>query len=158
MFSKEFEKVAKEHLVGGKGDNKKDSEFDKEELKEGSEHEKEHTKNKKVAKEIAKDHLSEDKKYYEKLEKMEKKSAAKGGNIVRAAEHVGLGALMAPSAMELMRKKPKNMTPQQEQEHKHNRFKAGAEVAGLGTLMGAVEAGHPGSLVNKGIKRLIRKR
>lgn len=69
-----IEKVAKkkEVLPGGKGDKKPDSAFKKESLKKGMKVESEHTKNKKVQKEIAKDHLTEDPKYYEKLEKVEK--------------------------------------------------------------------------------------
>ena len=70
-------KSAKEILHGGEGDNKKDDEFDKKELVKGMDHEREHTTSKKIQKEIAKDHLTEDPEYYEKLEKIEKKSVDK---------------------------------------------------------------------------------
>lgn len=62
-------------LFGGKADDKGDKIFPKKELEEGAKHEKEHTTDKGVAKEIAKDHLVDDKKYYNKLEKIEKKDA-----------------------------------------------------------------------------------
>lgn len=63
-------------VKGGIADRKKESDFDSKSLKKGEKVEEEHTKDKKVAKEIASDHLTEDPKYYEKLKKMEKKSAA----------------------------------------------------------------------------------
>jgi hypothetical protein len=61
-------------LPGGEGDNKKDTQFDSEQLTEGKEHESEHTNSKEIAKEIAKDHLTEDPKYYSKIEKIEKEA------------------------------------------------------------------------------------
>ncbi len=61
-----------EELVGGLGDGKKDSEFDPEQLEKGIEVEKEHTPDIAIRKEIAKDHLMEDDRYYDYLEKMEK--------------------------------------------------------------------------------------
>lgn len=73
-----FDKFSKDLLPGGKGDDKPDSAFDKGELAEGSKHEKEHTKSKALSKEIAKDHLTEDPKYYDKLEKVEKKANTAG--------------------------------------------------------------------------------
>lgn len=76
-FSKSFMKIS-EVLHGGKADDVPDKEFDKKELKKGMKHEKEHTKNKSIAKEIAKDHIVEDKKYYEHLEKVEKMAFAQG--------------------------------------------------------------------------------
>lgn len=76
MFGSGFEKKAKEALKGGKADGMPDKCFEKGELKKGKKHEAEHTKSKKAQKEIAKDHLAEDDDYYEKLEKMEKKSSA----------------------------------------------------------------------------------
>jgi hypothetical protein len=47
--------------------------YDKTQLAAGKKVEKEHTNNKKVQKIIAKNHLDEDKKYYKKLKKVEKK-------------------------------------------------------------------------------------
>jgi hypothetical protein len=62
----------KEILTGGKGDDRPDSDFDPKQLKEGMKVEAEHTPCKRCRKEISKDHLTEDKKYYIKLKKMEK--------------------------------------------------------------------------------------
>jgi hypothetical protein len=59
----------KEKLKGGEADGMPDRKFPKKELKHGMEEEKEHSKDKGVQKEIAKDHLSEDKGYYNKLDK-----------------------------------------------------------------------------------------
>lgn len=66
-------RLAKEELDGGMADGKSDKEFDKRQLQKGVKTEMEHTNDKKKAKEIAKDHLTEDKKYYNHLEEMEKK-------------------------------------------------------------------------------------
>jgi len=63
----------KESIVGGLGDNKTDTSFNKTQLEKGIKVEREHTNNPKIAKEIAKDHLTEDKEYYKKLAKIEKK-------------------------------------------------------------------------------------
>jgi hypothetical protein len=62
-------------LPGGLGDRRKLTDFPREEVQEGKKVEREHTNNPRVAAEIAKDHLTEDVRYYEKLEKMEKESA-----------------------------------------------------------------------------------
>lgn len=59
-------------LPGGLGDDKPDNVFAAAALTTGKKHEKEHTTNSAIAKEIAKDHLTEDPKYYQKLEKVEK--------------------------------------------------------------------------------------
>jgi hypothetical protein len=59
-----------EKLKGGLGDNKPDRLFIKKELRKGIAHEREHTKDKGLAREIAKDHLSEEKHYYSKLDKV----------------------------------------------------------------------------------------
>jgi len=50
-----------------------DSMFDSKQIEKGIKVELEHTSNKSIAKEIVKDHLSENPKYYDYLEKMEKK-------------------------------------------------------------------------------------
>ena len=63
----------REILVGGVGDNKPDKYFNTTQLRKGMRVEMEHTRNPKIAKEIAKDHLTEHKRYYIELEKMEKK-------------------------------------------------------------------------------------
>lgn len=53
----------------GKHNDVPDSKFNKSELKKGISSEKEHTGKEKIAKSIAKDHLSENPKYYTKLNK-----------------------------------------------------------------------------------------
>jgi hypothetical protein len=58
-------------LKGGLADNIKTSEFSKSQLKKGIKIEREHTTNAKIAQEIAEDHLMENPKYYDALEKME---------------------------------------------------------------------------------------
>lgn len=65
---KTAEEECKDMIPGGKGDHKDDDDFPKKELAKGRKVEKEHTKSKKKAKEIARDHLTEDKKYYSKLQ------------------------------------------------------------------------------------------
>lgn len=64
----------KDKIKGGLADKKKPSDFDPKALLKGQKVEMEHTSNKAVAKEIAMDHLTEDKKYYDKLETIEKKA------------------------------------------------------------------------------------
>jgi hypothetical protein len=51
--------------------------YDKKQLKKGMKIEGEHTTNKKVRANIAKNHLDEDKEYYKKLKKVERKRGAK---------------------------------------------------------------------------------
>lgn len=63
----------KDDIPGGEADKSKKSDFPKKELEEGKKHEKEHTSDPDKAEEIASDHIKEDKKYYNKLEKMEKR-------------------------------------------------------------------------------------
>ena len=69
-------KKAKDLLPGGQADNVSDAKFNKKKLRYAQKHEMEHTTNPGMAKELAKDHMLEDKNYYKKLEKIEKKSAA----------------------------------------------------------------------------------
>lgn len=69
-------KLAKELLHGGAADNLPDKTFSAVALLRGKKHEREHTNNDQIAKEIAKDHLSEDPRYYEKVEQIEKVSNA----------------------------------------------------------------------------------
>ena len=64
----------KDLIPGGLADNKSDKDFPKDQMRKGEKVEREHTSSKAIAKEIARDHLVEDKKYYDKLEKMEKKA------------------------------------------------------------------------------------
>jgi len=65
-------KISKEKIPGGLAEGKKPSDFDQKQLSKGTKVEQEHTKDKDVAREIAMDHITEDKKYYDKLDKMEK--------------------------------------------------------------------------------------
>ena len=66
-------KVIGEKLPGGLAKGKKDDEFDEKQLEKGIKVELEHSGDKEAAKEIAKDHLTENPKYYDHLEDMEKK-------------------------------------------------------------------------------------
>jgi hypothetical protein len=66
----------KEKLKGGLADYVPDSVFDKKDLEKGIKVEMEHTTDREIAKEIAKDHLLEDPKYYDKLEKIQKNPTA----------------------------------------------------------------------------------
>jgi len=59
-------------LPGGLADKKTPKDFDQKALKKGIKFELEHTDDHALAKEIAMDHLTEDPRYYEKLEQMEK--------------------------------------------------------------------------------------
>jgi hypothetical protein len=60
-----------EKIVGGLADFMSEKDFDQKALRKGMKHELEHTYDPEEAKEIAMDHLAEDPKYYEKLEKIE---------------------------------------------------------------------------------------
>ena len=62
----------KDQIPGGLADKKQPKDFDKKQLAKGKKVEMEHTDDPKKALEIAMDHLTEDSKYYDKLEKMEK--------------------------------------------------------------------------------------
>lgn len=62
----------RERLVGGRADWMPDSDFDQRALRKGMRVELEHTTDLSLAKEIAKDHLSEDPRYYDMLEQMER--------------------------------------------------------------------------------------
>mgnify|MGYP000851862646 CR=1 FL=1 len=72
---------AADQIPGGLGDEKKPSDFDKAQVEKGTRVEMEHTNDRAVAREIAVDHLTEDPKYYDKLEKIEKH----GGEITMGA-------------------------------------------------------------------------
>lgn len=77
-------------LEGGKADSIPESAFDPKSVERGARVEREHTVDKTIAKEIARDHLAEDPKYYEKLEKMEKKAYEYGALFaVKTAARVG---------------------------------------------------------------------
>ncbi len=63
----------KSYIKGGLSEGIPRSKFNKVQLRKGTKVEMEHTSNKKIAEEIARDHLTEDKNYYKKLAKMEKR-------------------------------------------------------------------------------------
>jgi hypothetical protein len=67
------QKRRKDKVPGGLADDKCTEDFDEEQLRKGMRVEMEHTNNKELAREIAMDHLVEHPKYYDELEKMEKK-------------------------------------------------------------------------------------
>ena len=64
-------------VPGGLADEKSPEDFDKDQLAKGAAIELEHTDNESLALEIAMDHLTEDSKYYDKLELMEKEAFRK---------------------------------------------------------------------------------
>lgn len=57
-------------LPGGTADFRSEKDFDPAQLQKGIKHELEHTNDPKIAKEIAMDHLAEDPKYYDNLERL----------------------------------------------------------------------------------------
>jgi len=59
-------------LSGGLADEMEPEDFEPVALRKGTLHEMEHTRDAAVAQEIAMDHLAEDPRYYEKLERMER--------------------------------------------------------------------------------------
>lgn len=63
----------KEQIPGGLAEGKTPPHFNEEQLEKGIKVEMEHTNSRAVAEEIAMDHLTEDAKYYDKLEKIEGK-------------------------------------------------------------------------------------
>jgi hypothetical protein len=67
----------KDKIPGGLSDKADPKDFDAKQLTKGTKVEMEHTDDPAIAKEIAMDHLSEDKDYYKKLEKMEKSASNK---------------------------------------------------------------------------------
>lgn len=67
-----FKEAWKDRLSGGLADKKQPSDFPASALQQGQRVEKEHTGEPALAKEIAMDHLSEDRRYYSKLKKVEK--------------------------------------------------------------------------------------
>jgi len=71
-------KAYRDQMPGGIGDKKQPSDFDPKALAKGIKVEMEHTDDSKIAQEIAIDHLTEDPKYYDKLEVMEKKASVVG--------------------------------------------------------------------------------
>jgi hypothetical protein len=64
----------KDVIKGGLADKKDPKDLPSDQLRMGKKVEQEHTSNKALAREIAMDHLVEDKHYYTKLKKMEKKA------------------------------------------------------------------------------------
>ena len=66
-------KRSKEEIPGGLSEGMDSSEFDSAQLAKGIRVEMEHTNSRTIAKEIAMDHLVENSKYYDKLEKIEDK-------------------------------------------------------------------------------------
>lgn len=90
-----MKKVAAEKLKGGLADGLPDKAFSSKSLKKGMKVEAEHTKSKRARREIAKDHLVEDPRYYDKLERMEKSAFSVGFEKVSAKIRVPGGARVA---------------------------------------------------------------
>lgn len=74
-FKKMTHEGSKDLIPGGLADKKEKSDFPADQMITGIDVEMEHTDDKDIAEEIAMDHLTEDKEYYTKLDKMEKGSA-----------------------------------------------------------------------------------
>jgi hypothetical protein len=73
------DEVSPEAVPGGLASGKSDSEFDPAQMEKGTKVELEHTGDTEKARDIAKDHLVENPKYYDYLEKMEEKADKEGG-------------------------------------------------------------------------------
>jgi len=73
QLEKAIENYKGDRIKGGKSDKMKVSDFPRKAIEQGIKVELEHTNNVNIALEIVMDHLSEDKKYYDKLKKMESK-------------------------------------------------------------------------------------
>lgn len=82
-------KEKKQKLKGGLGDKTNLSDFDAEEVKLGLKAEMEHTDDKDIANEIVADHLTEDPKYYSKLNKagLEEYKTGFGGGKMGNSKH-----------------------------------------------------------------------
>jgi hypothetical protein len=79
LFKQALDKLKGKHtdkLKGGLADDKKPSDFPAKAMDDGLHVELEHTDSRQLATEITMDHLTEDPKYYEKLEKMEAKTGS----------------------------------------------------------------------------------
>ena len=139
-------------VPGGLASGKPDSEFPQDQLEDGKEVEaKEHGGTPAIAKDIAKDHLVEDKKYYDHLEKME----ALGDRINKIAALVpqrqpGLGGVEGPlKLVDQQTGQPPTMAPSgAPQAGKPTAQPAavqpqGAPPAGAPTMPGAPMAGAP---------------
>lgn len=81
----------KDQLPGGLADKKKPHQFPPDQIDKGVKVEMEHTNDPAKALEIAMDHLTEDRRYYDKLEVMEKKAFWKGfvGKYLKAKNREG---------------------------------------------------------------------
>jgi len=66
-----YDRRSKDKLPGGLADKGPPKNVDPKQVAKGLEVEKEHTNDPEIAREIVYDHLTEDPKYYDKLEKME---------------------------------------------------------------------------------------
>ena len=72
LRTKRHEKIGWEDKIpGGLADKKTPDEFDQEQLARGTRAEKEHTDDEQLAKEMAMDHLIQDPRYYDKIQKVE---------------------------------------------------------------------------------------
>lgn len=91
-------------VSGGLADKKLKSDFDPKALKKGTKVELEHTNSKPLATEIASDHLVEDSKYYDKLQKMEKQSAHK--KMSEILKNIPAGAFSMKRLGKVERKEP----------------------------------------------------
>jgi len=100
-------KTGADKIPGGLADKKKPSDFNQEALRKGVKVETEHTSDHGIATEIAMDHLTEDPKYYVKLEKVEKKASLLDRIKIAArwAEEMAAGKL-SPDSIERLKQSP----------------------------------------------------
>lgn len=102
----------KDLIPGGLADKRKPEDFDYEQLQKGIKVELEHTSDPQIAQEIAMDHLTEDEKYYDKLENIE--SMLKKLTVVAdLLDAKGFRALAddADQISDLLLKEPRRTTP-----------------------------------------------
>lgn len=105
-------KASLDRMPGGLGDQKDDSDFDKGQLDKGQKVEMEHTDDPEIAREIARDHLTENPKYYDELEKIEGPHGSLSlGRFVRTARAFTFVRQAAPNAGDWVASKHKRKHP-----------------------------------------------
>jgi hypothetical protein len=127
-------------ISGGLADKKKASDFDPKALKKGTKAEKEHTNSPALAKEIASDHLTEDSKYYEKLQEMEKKSAHRKLSEILKSIPAGAFSMKRLGAME--KKEPTISKEKLEKLSEHPLSAALGATSALGIVLKPEEFQH----------------
>lgn len=135
-------KYSEEILKGGKGDGKDIDSFDTDQVLKGLKVELEHTTELSIALEIVKDHLTEDPKYYTKLNKMEKGSSANLTNASWQRIAQDSGANLIELAYEFGYSSPNNAPAQDSRLMKLIESNSSKEIGGSIPLMKAWLEGH----------------